>query len=180
MTTTTMTSSTSSCLKKKSSPPYDDDDAVAVVTRNNNVSFSEVTVFEFPVAMGDNPACSHGCPIALGGFEYVSKMVEDFDIYMYDRLSAPKRRTRKGLLITADVRTQMLISAGYDFTQVVQGTSSVLEIQQLRNDSLQKSSWEDVKSFFGNKRFIPKTLLRSSTSTVLPAMKKKIIPAKSA
>jgi hypothetical protein len=127
--------------------------------------------------MGDNPCCSHGCPIALGGFQHVSTIVEDFDIYMYDRSGAP-RRTRKELMIAADVRTQMLITAGYSFTQVVQGTSDVLEIQQLRNESLQKSSWEDVKSFFGNKRFIPKPL--QSRSTVLPAMKKKIIPAKSA
>jgi hypothetical protein len=76
------------------------------------------------------------------------------------------------------VRTQMLINAGYNFTQVVQGTSSVLESQQLRHESLQKSSWEDAKSFFGNMRFIPKPL--QSRSTVLPAMKKKIIRAKSA
>jgi hypothetical protein len=103
-------------------------------------------------------------------------MIEDFDIYMYARLG--ERRTRKDLMIPADVRTQMLINIGYNFAQVVQGTSSVLEIQHRRNESLQKSSWEDVKSFFGNKRFIPKPL--QSRSTVLPAMKKKIIPAKSA
>lgn len=30
------------------------------------VNFDTVTIYEFPVEIGDNPACREGCPIRLG------------------------------------------------------------------------------------------------------------------
>ena len=32
----------------------------------SKVNFETVTIFEFPVEIGDNPACREGCPIQLG------------------------------------------------------------------------------------------------------------------
>jgi hypothetical protein len=33
---------------------------------SSKVNFETVTIFEFPVEIGDNPACREGCPIRLG------------------------------------------------------------------------------------------------------------------
>jgi hypothetical protein len=110
------------------------------------VSFSEVTVYEFPVVLGDNPSCSNGCPIALGGFEHISKYSEDFDFYNYRRLG--QRKSKRMLLIPPEVRTQMLIARGYPFEDVVDGAFEVIRVQELRMESLQTYKWNEIKSFF--------------------------------
>jgi hypothetical protein len=129
-----------SCLKVNRPP----------VAGDRKIRFQNATVFSFPVGIGQNPSVSRGCPIALKGFKAIDKTVEDFDVYMYERSGEmrPHSQLRLGPLI----RTGMLVKQGYSLTAIVNATAAALELRAMRNESLQKSSWEDMKSFFGSKQ----------------------------
>jgi hypothetical protein len=98
--------------------------------------------------MGNHPSCSTGCPLALGGFEPLSEITEDFDIYMYNR--SGERRLRKQLILRADVRTQMLLNRGYTIDEIIQETIEVMKTKQQRRESSLRlqPKLEKIKSFF--------------------------------
>lgn len=171
-----------SCLKVKRSN--------SLVSTSSGVSFDDVTIYEFPIQMGDNPSCSTGCPIALGRkHRSVIKLdldsheeskrpqladlvtaaiekkqsskrrpsssgnlMESFSTSSSNNNNTTTRRSSRQLLIPSDVRTKMLLAHGYDFHQIVKGTEACLTVQGQRKESMQKTSWEGVKSFlsFGN------------------------------
>ena len=51
---------------------------------NKKVDFSDVSVFEFGVELGDNPAVREGCPVQLGK-GIIRTYVEDIDSYELER-----------------------------------------------------------------------------------------------
>jgi hypothetical protein len=61
--------------------------------------------------------------------------------------TSSRRPSSRHLMIPSDIRTKMLLEQGYDFQQVVRGTEACLLAQEQRKESLQKTSWEGVKSF---------------------------------
>jgi len=132
----------------------------------NTVSFNSVTIYEFPIRMGENPACSAGCPIALDGFEHTT--VAYYDLDEFKENERQRRRHRKDFAIPADVRTKMLIQAGYQFEDIVLCTTKMLSHQNERQESLAKTDWEEVKSIVFRLRLpvsIPNPLTAIKRST---------------
>jgi len=70
---------------------------------NSKVGFNLITIYEFPVEIGDNPACREGCPIRLG-HELVWKSKIDVDSYEEER---GIRLTGKQLYIDVSERAGM-------------------------------------------------------------------------
>ncbi len=54
----------------------------------SKVMFDTVTIYEFPVEIGDNPACREGCPVRLGD-NVVSKSKMYVDLYEKERGDRP-------------------------------------------------------------------------------------------
>lgn len=130
--------------------------------KDKAVAFSTVTVFHFPVVIGDNPSCSSGCPIALGGFQHVAAERERIDIYLYEKRANRRRRTKKSLAIPPDIRTRMLVERGFGLEEVIEGTTEALKSREQRQESLQKTAKENIKEFFGfaNKKATSSNLQR--------------------
>ena len=141
------------------------------------VGFQTVTIYKFPVGIGENPSVSSGCPISLHGFEAIEEVVEDLDIYMYER--SGETRNYKQLRLGPQVRTGMLVDCGYTLNQIVCATAQAMEARALRDESLQTSSWEDVKKYFGTKQkaFASKFM---ALATIAKTSKRKGNSAKSA
>jgi hypothetical protein len=120
---------------------------------NRSVSFTEVTVYEFPLRIGDNPACSSGCPVALAKkhLSVRKSTLSDNDENNAGNSSKSaytKRRSSRDLMIPSDVRTKLLMANGYELQRIVKTTANMLTIQEQRRESLQKTHWEGVKSLF--------------------------------
>jgi hypothetical protein len=127
---------------------------------NRSVSFSDVTIYEFPLRIGDNPACTAGCPIALAKRHRIvrrSSLSDNDENNNNNNInnntaksstSQTKRRSSKDLIIPSDVRTKLLMANGYELRRIVKTTENILKIQEQRRESLQKTHWEGVKSFF--------------------------------
>jgi hypothetical protein len=117
---------------------------------NKSVSFHEITVYEFPLRIGDNPACTAGCPIALAKkHNSVRKSsISDNDENEANNTKSTTRRRSRDLIIPSDIRTKLLMESGYELQRIVKTTEDILKIQEQRRESLQKTSWEGVKSFF--------------------------------
>lgn len=61
---------------------------------DTKVTFDEVTIYEFPVDIGDNPAVREGCPIRLGD-RLLRKSTIDVESYEKERSSARQRHAKK-------------------------------------------------------------------------------------
>ena len=139
--------------------------------------FSEVIVYEFPITIGDNPSCSHGCPIALNYKSgSISVYNEDFDLF--DDLRHKQRRRNRDLALPPDARTRMLMDVGFHFEEVVEGTAEVIRAQELRIESLQTTKWEDFRTFVDKKRNI--LLQLQKLNMVRPSIKKAATRTKNA
>ena len=100
------------------------------------VTFGDLTITEFPMELGDNPAVSNGCPIRLGS-EPLRTTTRNLDLYEYIRQDTRRHRTR--LPISVPVRAEILFAAGYTMDQIMKATMEADEIKELRNDSLKKN-----------------------------------------
>ena len=67
------------------------------------VNFNDIEILEFHYILGDNPACTAGCPIALGT-ELVGKATYPVDYYETNR---GKRKNRKKMMLPVPTRAQM-------------------------------------------------------------------------
>jgi hypothetical protein len=122
------------------------------------VSFQEVTVYEFPVRLGDNPACSSGCPITMANKHksVTTQRLDDDDFdssgnnsRFLNSKERESRRSSKELVIPPEIRTKMLIRQGYELEKIVKRTEDVLKIQEQRRESMNKTFGEGMKEFFG-------------------------------
>mmetsp|Transcript_86470 Transcript_86470/g.242086 ORF Transcript_86470/g.242086 Transcript_86470/m.242086 type:complete len:155 (-) Transcript_86470:80-544(-) len=102
---------------------------------DTKVAFDEVTIYEFPVDIGDNPAVREGCPIRLGD-RLLRKSTIDVESYEKERSSARQRHAKK-LYIDVTERATMLLSKGYSLDEIV---AVVME-----TEALKKSRAESVK-----------------------------------
>jgi hypothetical protein len=104
---------------------------------DKTVSFGELTIIEFPIMLGDNPAVSSGAPIQLGP-KPLSTQTRNLEIYEYIRKDT--RRHRKHLLLSVPRRAGLLFAAGYTLDQIGKATLQVQTIKSQREDSVNKSS----------------------------------------
>lgn len=105
------------------------------------VSFSTCTIQEYPVILGDNPACASGVPITLG---WVPVQSSTTDIELHDFMRAKQRRHGKELIIPVHDRTQMVMDAGSSMDEVA---DVVLQVDQIRKDRAETFNTSD----FGEK-----------------------------
>jgi hypothetical protein len=68
------------------------------------VDFHDIEILEFHYILGDNPAVTSGCPIALGS-ELVQTCKLDVDEFEHHRRG--KRKSRKKLMMPVPARAQL-------------------------------------------------------------------------
>jgi hypothetical protein len=67
------------------------------------VRFGHLRIITFALSIGDNPSCSDGIPVAMIG-EPLQTKIQAIETFEQTRLP---RRTRKGLLMSKEVREEM-------------------------------------------------------------------------
>ena len=102
------------------------------------VNFSDLTVIEYPIILGDNPACTDGCPITIdwipiGGYKH------SLDLYEYTN----KKTSKSKIYIPVQQRTQILLEAGFAPEEIVQQIIEVTEIRCQRQESIRQYSSHD-------------------------------------
>jgi len=107
---------------------------------DKQVDFKEIEILEFHYVIGDNPACTAGCPIALGT-ELVGKMKCDVDYFENNR---GKRKNRKKLILPVPTRAQILMERGYSINEIADGTMEADRARQERHITNSTQKWDKV------------------------------------
>ena len=101
--------------------------------------FDTVTIYEFHLSIGDNPATREGCPVSLST-KCIHK--ETLDVEMYEHIREGKRRKSKSLYIPVEDRAAMLLSRGYSLDKIVKRVLEMEEIKKSRSESLKMGGLE--------------------------------------
>jgi hypothetical protein len=101
--------------------------------------FNTVTIYEFQLSIGDNPAAREGCPISLST-KCVHK--ETLDVDVFEHLREGKRRKTKNLYLPVETRAAMLLSRGYSLDTIVKRVLEMDEIKKSRSESLKMGGLE--------------------------------------
>ena len=82
----------------------EDESKVGEVKGHHSPHFDTITIYEFPISMGDNPAAREGCPVMLS-----SKCMhkETLDVDMYEMVREGRRRSAKNLYLPVEDRAAM-------------------------------------------------------------------------
>lgn len=108
------------------------------------ISFDKVFVYEFALALGDNPAVREGCPIALGR-KCIHQTVIDMDSFEQSRRCGRKRRRAKDLYIPVQDRAALLMSQGYTLEKIVETVLEVEKIKKSRQECMKLNGWQKFK-----------------------------------
>lgn len=98
------------------------------------VTFGNLTIQEYPIQLGDNPACSAGAPIEIGWVPF-SRSTRNLDLYEYMMQGSRSRRARKDLVIPVHKRCGILLRAGYALEDIVGATLDVARAKKQRVES---------------------------------------------
>ncbi|GAX12384.1 hypothetical protein FisN_1Hh318 [Fistulifera solaris] len=110
------------------------------------VQFSTITVREYPIMMGDNPAVSDGPPLTID-WEYNELPYLDVEAFETVRRS---RRTGKSLVLSRKRRENILRNVGYQDVQIVAGIRHVKKLQSLRMQTVANLGSEKVEEAIQN------------------------------
>ncbi|KAL3919702.1 MAG: hypothetical protein SGILL_003622 [Bacillariaceae sp.] len=101
--------------------------------------FDRVTIYEFQISMGDNPAAREGCPVTLS-----KKCIheETLDVDFYEMMREGKRRDSKHLYLPVEDRAAMLMSRGFSLDKIVKRVLEMEEIKKSRSESCKATSRE--------------------------------------
>lgn len=136
-----------------------------------NVKFHVVNIWEFPLVMGDNPACSAGVPITLAQ-EPISEMTVDVD--MYEAIRKTKRRKGKRVM-SVEERATIVLGAGYTLEEMARCVMKMNDIQRERIRSIQNAGWDQFSSnlvhITGRTLFFPKDIVVGVVGTTGTVMK---------
>ena len=95
-------SETKKLTSSVSAPTIEEDD-------NDGVSFCNVNIREYNIAVGDNPSCTYGVPITMGwDYNQTSIPLDDYE----SEKPSGERRTQKQMLLPSSVRETRLKEAG--------------------------------------------------------------------
>ena len=108
--------------------------------KTRSVLFGDVRVLEFTFEVGDNPAVTDGCPMALG-WDLQKSTEYDVDCYEHLRPSG-SRRTGKTLRIPANERTKILLEQGHSLQEIAATTLAALEIKDSREMRIQNQKMD--------------------------------------
>jgi len=118
-----------SLLKKEKDTSADSSSPSSSMKRSNSsVSFSNLEIREYNIALSDHPDCSYGPPIQLG-WEYCEQETVSVDDYEQQR--TPRRRSRF-LLHDAFDRSLWLNQAGYTEQELQSAMEDVHRVKQER------------------------------------------------
>eukprot|EP00934_Nitzschia_sp_Nitz4_P004949 Nitzschia sp. Nitz4//scaffold389_size11954//6654//7164//NITZ4_009010-RA/size11954-augustus-gene-0.10-mRNA-1//1//CDS//3329549993//4939//frame0 len=107
---------------------------------NSSVSFDEVTIYWFPAAIGDNPACREGCPIRIGD-KYIYKETVDVELYEDSR---GERVQKNDLYLEVPERAAMLMDNGYPIDAIVHAVLEVDAVRKCRSENMKLNSVEKI------------------------------------
>jgi hypothetical protein len=100
------------------------------------VSFSNLSIREYNVALGDHPSCSYGPPIALG-WKYQDKDQVSLDDYEDCR---NPRRSMNQLVLSYNIRKYLLLkTAGYNRSDL---RAAMAEVNRVKRDR----QWTDMSA----------------------------------
>ena len=135
---------------------------------------------EYPIELGDNPACSAGAPIQIG-WDPQDISLRNLEVYEYCRQD---RRRGKQLVLSVPRRAQLLMEAGYSIEQIGTATYEVEVVQKSRAETLQNQGWDRVNVFLEATGKLPKEFLNGVLGGLKkvagPAPVKKMVRARSA
>jgi|EP00531_Pseudo-nitzschia_arenysensis_P019585 hypothetical protein len=116
------------------------------MSAQKQVTFGDLTITEYPIIMGDNPACN-GCPITIG-WEPMGTHTRNLELYEYTR--GPNRVSRRKLVIPVTKRSQMLLDAGYTQEQIIKRALEIAEIKNQREETIKASQVQGFGKFSKN------------------------------
>eukprot|EP00934_Nitzschia_sp_Nitz4_P002073 Nitzschia sp. Nitz4//scaffold12_size214221//188083//188523//NITZ4_001532-RA/size214221-processed-gene-0.129-mRNA-1//1//CDS//3329535116//2073//frame0 len=123
------------------------------------VQFSDITIYEHPYILGDNPACANGIPLTIE-WEAQSETVRDLGLYEYMR--GPRRHGRRELAIPVQERSRMMLNDGYTLEDIANTVLEVEEIKRNRADSLRGTAMERAGSFIEKTGKLPMGILNGA------------------
>ena len=96
-----------------------------------SVRFHQIEVAQFPIELGDNPACGEGVPVQLG-WELQSR--DTFCLDHYETLVSPtcSRRSKKNLRLCPETRKKIVLSQGTSLRDTIQVTRDIQRIKMFR------------------------------------------------
>lgn len=96
---------------------------------HRNVSFSSLSIREYPPAISDNPSCSFGPPVQLD-WEYEAEQTHPIDLYEQSR--QPRRASHDLLLSYYDRRFLLIKQAGYSRKEVTEAVKAAERVKRER------------------------------------------------
>lgn len=136
---------------------------------------STLSIFEFPIIIGDNPAVSAGCPITMARkHQFIEE--KNFEIHedtkqkkqrnqnqkKNKRSSSNNNNSSKRLLIPVEKRSQLLLKSGHSMRDIAMAILKVETIKEERLETLRKSGWEN---FIHESGKLPKGLIKAALGT---------------
>ena len=118
------------------------------------VAFAEyLTIYEHPIEIGDNPACSAGAPIQIG---WLSQRAVRRRLDIVESFRRKPCRGGKHLLMSAQSRCELLVRSGYSMEEVAEAASSALQARKQRVESLKKQrGWEHLSALMESTARVP-------------------------
>lgn len=96
---------------------------------HRTVSFSSLSIREYPPAISDNPSCSFGPPVQLD-WEYEAEQTHPIDLYEQSR--QPRRASHDLLLSYYDRRFLLIKQAGYSRKEVTEAMKAADRVKRER------------------------------------------------
>jgi hypothetical protein len=142
------------------------------MSSSKSVSFGDVQVREFPMILGDNPACSSGAPVTIDWDH-----VDEFTLTVNDATSARGGRSIKTISVTK--RATMLMGSGYSIGDIATAVVLIEKIKRNRFESSNSTNLGDrVHVLLENTGKLPMGLMKGVLK--LTNMKQNSVQARSA
>jgi len=118
------------------------------------VSFSDMNIHEYDIALGDHPECSCGPPISLGwNFEDNPSVI----LEVYESTLSQRQNTRKVNRLKHHQRIFLICEAGYTKEQIIQAIEQVKKIKiqrRMTKSSVMKTESSKTQNVCSRKRSI--------------------------
>ncbi|GKY92102.1 hypothetical protein MPSEU_000181600 [Mayamaea pseudoterrestris] len=107
---------------------------------HTRLTFGDVEIHEFGAAIGHNPSVSQGVPITLSN---EALHFERVPLESYEQARGPRRTTRQ-LVISKNLRMEILIREGYTIEEIEQATKECFRKRTDRKKSNSNKNWDGV------------------------------------
>lgn len=107
----------------------------AIAPHRFTVQFDTITVREYGIVLGDNPACRSGPSVSIGWEydEFPEILVDDFE-----SIREGNRRTKRGMLMDRSHRVKVFKRLGYADNDIIEAVRLNKKIHQARLQTLSK------------------------------------------